>query len=61
MEAITVHYNPIKAAKDANTRAAKADREIRDNAQQHPTAPTVVETVAGNLADTAPEEAAQAA
>lgn len=61
MEAITVHYNPIKAAKDANTRAAKADREIRDNAQQHPTAPTVVETVAGNLAATAPEEAAKAA
>lgn len=50
-EAVQTFYNPLKAAKDATTQAAKADREIRDGVQQQPTAPTVVETVAAEIAD----------
>lgn len=42
-------YDPIKARKDANSKANTAQKELNANMQQHPSAPTVVETVAANL------------
>lgn len=48
-------YNPIKARKDKSSKKAEADREIRDIVQQQPTAPGVVEVVAGEIADATEE------
>lgn len=42
-------YNPVKARKDKTSAKATADREIRAGVQQQPTAPTVVETVVGDI------------
>ena len=60
-EAVELFYAPLKAAKDAASNKAKADKEIRANVQQQPTAPTVVETVAGQIGEAAEEVKEEAA
>lgn len=42
-------WNPVKARKDASKNKAKADAELRNDRQQAPSAPAVLETVAANI------------
>lgn len=49
-EFVEAYYNPIKSAKDSE--AAAKGKQVAHDAAQHPTAPTVVETVAATVIET---------
>lgn len=53
-------YQPVKARKDAKSKAAQAAKELEANRQQHPSEATTVETVAANLEQQQDEETAPA-